>query len=393
MKTTLFKTKNKRTSEGNSLKAYLLGMSDTLEVSGYTSLASSPDVAMAIGKLADIISDATIHLMQNTKDGDVRVRNELAKFLDVHPYSLGTRKTLISWIVQYMICNKDAFVLPVTKSGYLSDLCPMPGAVITNDSAAGYDVFWNGRTFRHDEVLHFPYNPSLSRPWRGRGIEVQLKDILKNLRQASATINGFMSDKWKPSLIVKVDAIAEEFEGEDGRRRLLNEYISNSRAGEPWVIPSDLVDVKEVRPLSLADLALSDSVQLDKRAVASLIRVPPFFCGVGAFSRDEYNYTIQTTVKSIANIITQEMTRKLIISPDMYVRINEWKLYSYGLKELSTVGTELYVRGIASGNEARDLIGWNPVKGLDERVILENYIPAGMIGDQKKLNQGGESNE
>jgi len=24
---------------------------------------------------------------------------------------------------------------------------------------------------------------------------------------------------------------------------------------------------------------------------------------------------------------------------------------------------------------------------LDERVILENYIPAGMIGDQKKLKE------
>ena len=29
-------------------------------------------------------------------------------------------------------------------------------------------------------------------------------------------------------------------------------------------------------------------------------------------------------------------------------------------------------------------------EGLDELVILENYIPLGMIGDQKKLIQGGE---
>ena len=28
--------------------------------------------------------------------------------------------------------------------------------------------------------------------------------------------------------------------------------------------------------------------------------------------------------------------------------------------------------------------------GLDDLVILENYIPQGMIGDQKKLDGGGE---
>ena len=32
------------------------------------------------------------------------------------------------------------------------------------------------------------------------------------------------------------------------------------------------------------------------------------------------------------------------------------------------------------------------LEGLDELVILENYIPQGMIGDQKKL-EGGEKGE
>ena len=33
-------------------------------------------------------------------------------------------------------------------------------------------------------------------------------------------------------------------------------------------------------------------------------------------------------------------------------------------------------------------------EGLDELVILENFIPQGMIGDQKKLNPtGGENSE
>lgn len=367
---------------------------DTLAVPGYTRLIDSPDVLAAIGGLADIISNATIQLMRNTDDGDVRVRNQLARFMDISPWRHGTRKDLISWIVWTMLTTStgSAFLLPHTERGLLSELEPMPGAyALSDDNGLTYYVMWQGRRYAADSVLHFKRWPDPAQPWQGIGLRISLRDVTANLRQAAATKKGFMSDKWKPSVIVKVDALADEFADEAGRKRLVDQYMSGSSAGEPWVIPAELMEVQQVKPLSLTDLAIKDSVELDKREVASLVGVTPYMVGVGSYSDAEHNHMILTTAVTISNIICQELTRKLLISEEMYFQMSTRRLYSYTLQELANVADDQYIRGLMDGNEARDWLGLSPRKGLNELVILENYIPRGMIGNQKKL-EGGDGN-
>lgn len=367
---------------------------DTLAVPGYTRLIDSPDVLAAIGGLADIISNATIQLMRNTDDGDVRVRNQLARFMDITPWRHGTRKDLISWIVWTMLTTStgSAFLLPHTERGLLSELEPMPGAyALSDDNGLTYYVMWQGRRYASDSVLHFKRWPDPAQPWQGIGLRISLRDVTANLRQAAATKKGFMSDKWKPSVIVKVDALADEFADEAGRKRLVDQYMSGSSAGEPWVIPAELMEVQQVKPLSLTDLAIKDSVELDKREVASLVGVTPYMVGVGSYSDAEHNHMIRTTAVTISNIICQELTRKLLISEEMYFQMSTRRLYSYTLQELASVADDQYIRGLMDGNEARDWLGLSPRKGLNELVILENYIPRGMIGNQKKL-EGGDGN-
>ena len=367
---------------------------DTLAVPGYTRLIDSPDVLAAIGGLADIISNATIQLMRNTDDGDVRVRNQLARFMDISPWRHGTRKDLISWIVWTMLTTStgSAFLLPHTERGLLSELEPMPGAyALSDDNGLTYYVMWQGRSYTSDSVLHFKRWPDPAQPWQGIGLRISLRDVTANLRQAAATKKGFMSDKWKPSVIVKVDALADEFADEAGRKRLVDQYMSGSSAGEPWVIPAELMEVQQVKPLSLTDLAIKDSVELDKREVASLVGVTPYMVGVGSYSDAEHNHMILTTAVTISNIICQELTRKLLISEEMYFQMSTRRLYSYTLQELASVADDQYIRGLMDGNEARDWLGLSPRKGLNELVILENYIPRGMIGNQKKL-EGGDGN-
>lgn len=379
---------SKLTEAYKQLEAAFLCFDESLSVMGYRTLLESPDVACSVDVVADIVGNATIHLMRNTPSGDVRVRNELSKFMDIHPYSLGTRASFIGWIVTTMLTQGNAFVLPMYSNGYLVDLIPMPDAyAVSLDGGSRYEVRWGTATFSPDQVLHFVRRADPKRPWMGRGVKIQLKDVLQNLKQSAATTNSFMADKWKPSVVVKVDALADEFSSKDGRRKLLEEYIEGQEAGEPWVIPADLMDVVQVKPLSLADLAISDNVEIDKRAVAAAIGVPPFMIGVGEYDQDAYNNFIRRTITPLANAIAQELTKKLLLSPDLYFRVNDRKLYAYSLTELAQVADDQYIRGLMTGNEARDWLNLPPLDGLDELVILENYIPRGMIAEQKKLNQ------
>ena len=366
---------------------------DTLTCQGYTSLAHNPEILTGVNKIAKLIGSMTIHLMQNTADGDIRVRNELSRKTDINPNSNMTRSSFVQWIVNtmYLYGDGNAVVYPQFRRGYLRDLKPIPSAMTAfiPEGMWDYKVLINGEEYEPDEVLHFVLNPGNYYPWKGQGLQVALKDVANNLKQAAATEKGFMQSKWKPSIIVKVDALTEEFSSPEGRSRLLAEYIDTSEVGEPWMIPAEQFSVEQIKPLSLSDLALSDMVTLDKKTVASILGVPPFVLGVDEFKREEWNNFINSTIMPIAKMIEQELTKKLLYSHEYYFRFNPRSLYNYELRDMAAIADDQYVRGIMTRDEVRDWIGLPPASEEDDLIILENYIPVGMIGDQKKLVQNG----
>ena len=377
--------------------AFMLGdsASDCLGVSGYTTLSKNPEIATAVDRIAKMVASMTIHLMENRPSGDVRIKNELSKKIDIYPNRNLTRTAFIHFIVKTLLLEGNAVVVPETRDGILVNLWPLPssGVSFISIGAMDYMVQFGDKTYRPDEVLHFVSNPDSNYPWKGAGYRVSLADVANNLKQAAATEKAFMSSKWKPSIIVKVDGLTDEFASPAGRKKLLDSYINTNEAGEPWLIPADQFSVEQVRPLSLSDLAISDMVQLDKRTVAAILGVPAFVLGVGDFTKDAWNNFISTTIMPLAKSMEQEMTRKLLINPDWYFRFNSRSLYAYDLRDLADIGANQYIRGLMTGNEVRDWINLPPKDGLDELVILENFIPADKIGDQKKLMQGGEENE
>lgn len=364
---------------------------------GYTSLDQNPEVLTACRKIADLISSMTIHLMSNTDGGDVRIINELSRKLDINPNEYMTRKTFMDAVVMNLLLyGKGNSVVRVhTHDGLLGDLEPIsPQRIGWQTSGYGYKVLIDGvPTDPNTDILHFVLNPDPAYPWLGRGLTCAINDVANNIKQARRTEKGFMESKWKPSMIVKVDALIDEFSSPEGREKLLKSYVQSSEVGEPWLIPAEQFQVEQVRPLSLADLAINDTVEIDKRTIAAMIGVPAFVLGVGEYDEKAWNNFVNNTIQPIAKGIEQELTRKLILSPKWYLKFNIWSLMNWDIETIANVFGELRKQGVVSGNEVRDRVGMSPRDGLDELVMLENYIPTDKLGDQKKLTQGGKSDD
>lgn len=364
---------------------------------GYTSLDNNPEVQTACRRIAELIGSMTIHLMANTDNGDVRITNELSRLIDIEPMPNMTRSTWGTAVAMNLLLygRGNAIVIPHTRAGYLKRLEPIAADRVSFLPVGRdkYQIQIDGSTYKSDAVLHFVFNPDRLYPWKGQGVTVSLKTIVENLTQAEATKTGFMRSKWKPSVIIKVDGFTEEFSSKEGRKKLLDDYIETDGAGRPWVIPADQFQVEQIRPLSLSDLAINDAVEVDKRTIAAAIGVPPFLLGVGEYSKDAWNAFVQNTVRPIALGIAQEMTKKLIISENWYLRYNVLSLMDWDLQTTANVMCTLGDRGYVTGNEVRDRIGMTPKEDLDELRILENYIPAAMSGQQSKLIGAGEGEQ
>lgn len=364
--------------------------SDDLPI-GYSTMDKNPEVQMAVNGIAGLVASMTIYLMRNTDKGDVREKNELAKKVDIYPYKYMTRFNWMSYIVKNMLVKGNQVVLPIFTEGKIENLKLLkPSEVSLLQNGDDYNILWRGKNFEPDEVLHFVLNPKENAPYEGAGMTVNLKQIVRALGQAQKTKTDFMNSKWKPSLIIRVDAVGEKFRTKEGREELLTDYFDTDEAGKPWIVPAGQIDVEQVKPLSLNDLAINDAINIDKRTVAAALGVPPFMVGAGEFNKDEYNNFVQTKIMQIAQIIQQTLTAGLLYSPDRYFMFNYRSLYDYSVSEKVSMYSAMSDRLALDRNEFRTGMGLEPREDMEELIGLENYIPAKLLGKQKKLKSEGE---
>lgn len=389
----LFKRKNQTRADPTTMFFINNGSAHDILAAGYKPLNKNEEVQKCAHIIADLVSSMTIMLMANGKDGDIRIKNELSKKIDIYPNKNMTRKNFIYKIVSDMILKSDGncVVYPKFKGEYIEDLIIWDmDRVRFSCKEEDYSIKYKDTFFSPDEVLHFVLIPDDKYTYKGKGYAGLLKDTVQNLLQANATKTGFLKSKWKPSLIISINSDAEELQDPEKREKILGSYTGTTEAGEPWLIPAGEIDIKTVQPLSLKDLAIQESITLDKKAVAAAFGIPSFMVGVGEFDQDEYNNFIATTIMSIAQNMQQELTRKLLYSPDMYFKFNPKSLMQYKLNEKVDFVKEMVSGGMLNRNEGRNEFDYAPVdnEGMNDYIVLENYVPINMVDKQKKLKGG-----
>ena len=364
---------------------------------GYTPMYQCAEVRMCVDAYADMISSMTIHLMRNTSMGDVRERNELSKMLDITPNRYMNRKQFIRHIVNVLLTEGEGncVVYPTyTKEGLIDELIPLKPAHVTFEEvgAWGYQIRYGDAVFKPEEVLHFAINPDTEKPWLGTGFRVTMREAVQSIRTTNNTKTAITGSP-APSLIIKADGLSSDLQDPEGREEFKRKHFDTDSKDRLWVIPAEAFDVVQVKPLTLADLAIKDGMELDKRTIAGIMKVPPFMVGVGSYNDAEQQNFVNTGIMNIAQYIQQEFTRKLLYASDLYWKFNPRSLYNYKITELVQAGKELANSMAIRRNEWRDWLGLPPDAEMDELLALENFIPASKLGDQKKLKGGEDDGE
>ena len=178
----------------NQVGYLLTDNNESICVAGYTSLDKNPEIMTACRTIAELIGSITIHLMANTKQGDVRIVNELSRAIDINPISTMTRSQWMEAIVMNLLLygEGNSIVWPHTWDGLIRSLEPIAASRVSllpdsSNPYRYYKIMIDGRAHDPENMIHFTYNPDKFYLWKGRGLTVSLRDVAMNLKQASAT--------------------------------------------------------------------------------------------------------------------------------------------------------------------------------------------------------------
>lgn len=226
---------------------------------GYRRISEDPDVRTGINIISNLVASMTMKMMENQDEGpDQRIKDGLSSLVDISPCHGLTKQSWVQRVVNNLVLYGNCYVKPeyITADGdqlLLDQLIILENSEVSKDPDANpYGFIYNNKRYDYDELIHFRVNMRES-GYFGYGVEVLAKDAVSNLNNSNRIVNEFLTKKFMPSLIIKVDATAarlakerEVVNSETGsiQKSLVKKYLDSTGTGEPFVIPASQMSVE-----------------------------------------------------------------------------------------------------------------------------------------------------
>ena len=351
------------------------------DCNSYTPLLKNDAVYSCINYIAKLVASLSIKQYEYMETGGkVSIYDGITRKLNDTPNEKQTRYAFIYELVSTILADGVAYAIMIPQTVTVEGEKKLGIGEIILVDGVGFD----GENYIVDNQIIEPKDIMV---FESSTIDVTmgslLKSILNNLKLADETKSVFYGGAYMPNLIFKMNSESDIWSEEERTfndegapiitqpivQKIIDRFFKPKK-GDPMLIPDQLFDVEQVKPLSLKDIAINESVQLDKKRISSIFGVSAYVVGEGTFNKDEFQHDVITTITPLCVMIEKEITRKILKSPMRAFSFNVDSLLRGNVAERTALYTSLTNASAIKTNEIREREGLDWIEGGDEIIVV-----------------------
>ena len=346
----------------------------------------------AISLIANAIAKCEIKVYNN----DEEVQNQIYYELNVQPNKNENSSQLWHKAIEKLIYNGECIIVNVGNELYVADsYCvdeyPINGNIYSSVMIGNLSL---NKIFKHNEVFRLKLN------------NTNIKALLDGLSQDYEDLLSLSIKKYKNSNQQKYILELEQIKASDEAfqrnyrniiQKQLKEWVESDNGVYPQYKGYNLRDVSNNANVSSDDFREIRRDMVEVVAQAFGIPVDLLFGDVNNLD-DVTNQFLTFTIDPLADMISEELSRKIYAGYDNYKRGNRIVVDTNSILHIDTLdiadkADKLIASGTCNINEIRKLIGMNPLDGeyAECHYITKNYDLADNM--LKTLEEGGEKDE
>lgn len=395
-----FLKKEKRMTEEEFIEALFKGMDKITFISanGYNVL-DMPAVLTCLNKMADTIGQLPLNVYLKDDKGNKErdFKNNLDYVLSTRPAANMTPTIFKKYITMQMLIFGECFCKVIRDStGEVIAIAPLKNSTITyeintNSGDFFYRFYENGRfvdnvSFQNN-YLHLKDNVGND----GNKISIinKLGDTLGMNSGLISFLKTYLNNMVQPSFVLEANSDLNK----EQMKKISTDFKTALKdlVGLPLVLPKGF-SAKEYKASRLKDLNFDELLEQNKKDILSVFEMPLHVLNLDKFDEKAENNFIKNKIIPRLINIEEEMMYTLFSKEELAVRFIKFNvngLLRGTLTERVDYYTKMFQIGAMTQNEIRRREDMNDIEGGDVPLMLENYLPSSLLGQQKKINSEG----